>query len=40
MDLYSLTDGGILEKIGEKVRLCRLEQNISQKKLAEYPVYR
>ncbi len=35
MDLYSLTDGAILKRIGEEIRRHRLEQNISQKTLAK-----
>ena len=34
MDLYSLTDNMILQKIGEFVRRQRLNRNISQKDLA------
>ncbi len=36
MDLYALTDGAILKRIGEQLRRRRLEQNISQKALATY----
>ena len=34
MDAYSLTDSFILQRIGDTVRRCRLEQNVSQKVLA------
>ena len=35
MDAYSLTDSFILQRIGDTVRRCRLERNVSQKVLAE-----
>ncbi len=34
MELYTLTDNMILEKIGEHIKRMRLEHNISQKELA------
>ena len=34
MDLYASTDQVILESISARIRRCRLERNISQKKLA------
>lgn len=34
MELYTLTDNMILEKIGENIKRIRLEHNISQKELA------
>ena len=34
MDLYASTDQVILERISGKVRKCRLDRNISQKRLA------
>ena len=35
MDLYALTDAGILAQIGQKLKEARIERNISQKVLAE-----
>ncbi|HHU26665.1 MAG TPA: helix-turn-helix transcriptional regulator [Bacteroidales bacterium] len=35
MDWYIFTDKGLIAKIGEKLRQIRLEQNITQKELAE-----
>jgi transcriptional regulator with XRE-family HTH domain len=35
MDIYSLTDLAIQQRIGEKLRRQRLRQNITQEKLAE-----
>lgn len=35
MDVYSLTDGKIIEMIGETMRRFRLERNMSQKDLAK-----
>ena len=35
MNFYSLTDSLILQRIGDTIRHCRLERNISQKVLAE-----
>lgn len=34
-DIYALSDDQILEKIGERVRMARLKQNITQESLAE-----
>ena len=34
MDIYALTDNMILSKMGETIRIQRLERNISQKELA------
>lgn len=34
MDAYSLTDGFIINRIGNTIRRCRLERNVSQKALA------
>lgn len=34
MDLYASTNQAVLESISGKIRKCRLERNISQKKLA------
>ena len=34
-NIYMLTDGAILEKIGEKLKSIRLKQNITQQSLAE-----
>ncbi|MBR1388410.1 MAG: helix-turn-helix transcriptional regulator [Prevotella sp.] len=34
-DIYALTDSAILELIGQKLKEARVEQNISQKALAE-----
>jgi putative transcriptional regulator len=35
MDLYSLTDKGIEEELGGRIRALRLRKNITQKELAE-----
>ena len=34
-DIYMLTDGAILTKIGEKMKTVRLKQNVTQQSLAE-----
>ena len=34
-DIYALTDSAILAQIGQKLKGARIEQNISQKALAE-----
>lgn len=35
MDLYSLSDKGIEEELGKRIRALRLRKNITQKELAE-----
>ncbi len=34
-DIYTLTDGAILKRMGEKVKSCRLKQNITQQSLTK-----
>jgi putative transcriptional regulator len=35
MDLYSLSDKGIEEELGRRIRMLRLRKNVTQKELAE-----